>query len=99
MEVVYSRRARRDIEDIHDRIADVNPIAAERVVSSIIAKCDRLAFFPGSANRTDEPQVYRLPVVHYRYTIFYRVTSDQDLVEIVRIVHSSRVKNLRHIPR
>jgi toxin ParE1/3/4 len=99
MKVVYAERARRDIARIFDTIAVRDPKAARRVEDLIRAKCDRLADFPFSAASTDQPNVYRLPLVRYPYAIFYRVDAVRDCVEIARVVHGARIKNLRRMPK
>lgn len=98
MKVVFSWRARVDIAKIYDTIADNNPKAAQRVENVIRAKCERLGEFPQSAQRTDEPNLYRLPVGRYPYTIFYRINAEIGRVEIVRVVHGARVRNLKRMP-
>ena len=99
MRVVYAERARRDIGDIYDTIAPHNPKAAGRVEHMIRAACEGLADFPFAPAATDEPNVRRLPLVRYPYTIFYRVDPIRDLVEIVRVVHSARVTDLGRPPK
>ncbi len=43
MKVVYAERARQDISDIYDRIAEQRPSAAQRVEDAIRLACERLA--------------------------------------------------------
>ena len=98
MEVVFSERARRDIAEIYEVIAAKNPVAALRVERLIRANCDRLGQFPMSAFKTDEPNLYRLPLVRYPYAIYYRVDPSLDRVEVARIIHGALIKNLRRMP-
>ena len=98
MKVVYAERARRDIEDIYDFIATHNPHAAQRVEDLIRVTCEGFAQFPFASVATDEPGVRRAPLVRYPYTIFYRVDVARDVVEIARVLHGARVKNLRQLP-
>jgi plasmid stabilization system protein ParE len=72
MKVVYGEQARTDISLIYDYMAEHNPAAAQRMEDAIRAACDGLEDFPYSASATDEPNVRRLPLVRYLYTIFYR---------------------------
>ncbi|MCK5551273.1 MAG: type II toxin-antitoxin system RelE/ParE family toxin, partial [Hyphomicrobiaceae bacterium] len=48
--------------------------------------------------KSDEPNVYRYPLAKYRHTIFYRVDQDHGVLEIARIVHGARVRDLGKIP-
>jgi toxin ParE1/3/4 len=99
MRVVFAERARRDIGDIYDDIVQHNPEAAQRVEDAIRARCERLADFPFAAVATDEPNVRRLPLVRYPYTIYYRIDAMRGLVEIARVVHAARIRNLDTPPR
>lgn len=98
MRVVYAERAMRDIGEIYDTVATHDPRAAQRVENAIRNACERLADFPYAAPATDEPNVRRLPIVRYPYTIFYRLNPGRDLVEIARVLHGARVGDLGSMP-
>lgn len=98
MKVVFAERARIDIAVIFDAIAAKNMAAALRVEALIREKCERLVDFPYAAFATDEPNVFRLPLVRYPYAIFYRVDPALDRVEIARVVHGARLRSLRQMP-
>lgn len=98
MRLVYAERARQDIADIYDTIAKDNPPAAQRVEDSIRLVCERLAEFPYASVATDVPNVRRVPITQYPYTIFYRVEANVDTIEIARVIHAARVKNLGKLP-
>lgn len=65
MKIAFSRRALRQIEDIHHFIAAHDVEAARRVVGRIRELCDALADFPGIGTMTDQPTVRALPLVRY----------------------------------
>lgn len=98
MKVVYAERARQDMAAIYDYIALRNGRAAQAVEDAIRTTCEALADFPFAAPATDEPNVRRAPLVRYPYTIFYRVNVEREHVEIARVIHSARVKNLGKSP-
>jgi plasmid stabilization system protein ParE len=98
MRVVYAERAKADIGAIHDAIAVDNPAGARRVEDRIRKACERLPEFPYAAAATDEPGIFRLPLVRYPYTIFYRIDAERGRIEIARVVHSRRVRNLGQPP-
>jgi toxin ParE1/3/4 len=98
MKVVFAERARSDIGEIYEHIVQQNRQAAQRVEDMIRASCESLADFPFASSATDEPNVRRLPLVRYSYTIFYRADTVHDLVEIARVIHSARVKDLSKTP-
>lgn len=98
MKLVFAERARQDIDDIYTAIAAGSPAAASRVLRTIRSQCELAADFPFASAATDEPDVRRLPIVRFPYTIFFRVHPGADLVEVARIVHSARVTDLRQMP-
>jgi plasmid stabilization system protein ParE len=63
MKVVYAERARVDIADIYDSIAQHNPAAAQRVEDVVRATCEGLPDFPYASVATSEPNVRRVPLV------------------------------------
>jgi toxin ParE1/3/4 len=98
MKIVYAERARRDIGEIFDAIAANSTSAAKRVEAEIRIQCERLTGFPYAAAKTDEPQVYRVPLVRYPYTVFYRVNVEMGRIEIARVLHSARIRDLWQLP-
>ena len=60
--------------------------------------CEGLAHFPYASAATDEPNVRRVPLVRFPYSTFFRVHATRDLVEIARVVHGARVKDLGQMP-
>src|SRR4030095_4084462 len=75
-----SDEERRLVREGYDDIAQHNPGAAQRVEDTIRTRCERLADFPYAAVATDEPNVRRLPLVRYPYTIYYRIDAMRGLV-------------------
>lgn len=98
MKVVYAERARQDIAAIYDYIALSNAPAAQVVEDAIRGTCEALADFPFAAPATDEPNVRRVPLVRYPYTIFYRVDEGLERVEIARVIHGARITDLGRLP-
>jgi plasmid stabilization system protein ParE len=99
MRVVYSRRAQSDIGEIFDHISQQDLSVALAVEADIRQACDGLGQFPYANVTTDRANVYRMPLPKRGFTVFYRVRAKKSLVEIIRVVRSSRVKNLGRIPR
>jgi hypothetical protein len=56
------------------------------------------ALSPRAVGKTDEPNLYRRPLGKYRYTIFYRVLPGDAAIQVARVVHSARVKDLGKVP-
>ena len=98
MMVVFAERARQDIRGIYDSIVNHDRAAAQRVENAIRAECERLGLFPFASVATDEPNVRRVPLVRYKYSIYCRVNEDRGIVEIVRVIHAARIENLDEVP-
>ncbi len=80
--------AEQDLVDIYLHISRDNPTAAEKLVRTIDAKCERLARSPmiGRARPELRPDLRSFPFG--AYLILYRAIDDG--VEIVRVVHAAR---------
>jgi toxin ParE1/3/4 len=98
MKVRYTPQARDDIEEIHRKLATANPAAAQRVEDLIRLKISRLSTFPRSGSRTLLANVRRMPLVKWPYTIFYRIVVDENAIDVLRVVHGARVKDLDEVP-
>jgi plasmid stabilization system protein ParE len=98
MKVVYAPRALRDIDEILAYIQRRSPQGAHSVSLAIEYEVQLCALNPRAGATTDEPDVYRRPLGKYRYTIFYRVLTHRDAIEIARVIHGARVKDLRKLP-
>ncbi len=88
MKVRYTVTALEEIEHILSYVAKDNLSAALRVSATLLAAIDRVADFPRSAAETDVPGVRMVPVLPYRYLIFFSVIDDVLIVRNVR--HSAR---------
>ena len=98
MKVRYASRALRDIDDILAYIEARSPQGARSVSLAIEHAIRSCALSPQASAKTDEPGVYRRPLGRYRYTIFYRVLAGGEGIEIARVIHGARVRNLRRMP-
>ena len=99
MKVRYIPRARNDLANIYERIAQNNLERAQRIEDAIRATGELLGEQPGLGVATDEPHVRRWPMPEFRYTIFYRVERDDDRIDILRVMDGRRVRNPRRVPR
>lgn len=98
MRLVYAPRALRDIDEILAYIQSRSPQGADRVSRAIERAIELAARNPYAGTSTDEPGLFRYPLGRYRYTVFYRVDAVRDVVEIVRVVHGARVRDLGSLP-
>ena len=86
-EVVWTRRARRNLEEIGDYIVEENAAAAERVIRRIVAKADRLVDHPALGRSGSVPGTRELVITGTPYLVVYRVTHR---IEILRIRHGAQ---------
>lgn len=98
MKVRETTPALRDLAGILDGIHQRSPQGAASVARAYDHARDQLSRIPHSGRKLDEFDAWRLPLVTYPYTIFYRVRFDQGELQILRIVHSARVKDLGRVP-
>ena len=84
MRLRFTPRARADIADIHQYIAQHNRAAATAVVRQIRATSQLLARHPGLGRETDIFGVRVLPTARYPYLVYHRVLDDQMIVVHVR---------------
>jgi toxin ParE1/3/4 len=87
-EVVFRRRALRDLNEINARIAADNPGAAERFRTIALRRIRLLERLPEGAQPRPEfgPDVRTIPIG--RYIVILRVVGQK--VTILRIVHGAR---------
>ena len=98
MKLVWADSALRDVDDILRYIRPRSPSGARNVAISINRAGASCAELPFAGSKTRRSKVWRWPLTDRRMTIFYRVDVDNDTVEIIRVVRSGRVKNLRRLP-
>ena len=84
MKLLYSPRARSDIDHIHEYIAEHNPGAAKAVVRQIRSTSELLARYPGLGRGTDTPGVRVFPVARYPYLVYHRVFENNVVIIHVR---------------
>ena len=99
MELDWHPDALRDVEDILDYVRSQSVDGARNVSFSIERAAESCALVPFAGAKTNRANVYRSALRDHRITIFYRVHRRQNVVEILRVVRSGRIKNLRSIPR
>ncbi len=89
--IVWTLSASRDLAEIGAYILKDSPAAAERVGNDICRSVETLATFPligpcyprGTTGSIRE-------IISWNYRIFYRVSRERGLVEILRVWHGAR---------
>jgi plasmid stabilization system protein ParE len=87
--VVWTAEAEHWLRDIHDYIAEDNPVAAHKVITGIVQKAKKLADFPGAGHcyrMEPEGEIRILLYGHYR--IAYLWATGRDVV-ILGVFHGA----------
>jgi toxin ParE1/3/4 len=84
----YARRARTDIDGIHEYISQHDRRAAVAVVRRIRSVGELLAKYPDLGRSTDMAGVRVFPIVPFPYLFYYRVTGDA--LEVIHVRHGRR---------
>ncbi len=88
--VVYTPRARRELNRIVETIAADNPRAADAFVARLERQCSLLATTPGMGRARPEVGPAVRSLVRENYLIFYRWNSERDRVDILCVRHGRR---------
>lgn len=84
----FAVKAREDLQQIYDYIADDDPLAALRVIDGIELRAKILADSPGSGSNRHELVANMRSVADGNYLIFYFVVTKG--IEVVRVLHAKR---------
>lgn len=87
MPVSFTRRAIRDLANIHRYIANDSPQAASRVAVELVAACDRLEQFPERGRPGQRRGTRELTTV-WPFVVVYRLSGDD--VEVLAIWHGAQ---------
>ena len=88
MRCEISPRARLDLREIGDYIAQDNPRRAVSFIDELVAHCHRITSQPGIGVLREELARDLRMQPHGRYLIFYRV--EGEVVSIIRVLHGAR---------
>ena len=90
--VVFTRAARDDLRGIRDYLAHDSPGTARAVARRIRTESEQLARHPEMGRTVPEygdPGIRELIVAPYR--LIYRFQREQNLVEVIAVIHGSRL--------
>ena len=91
-EIIWSEEAISDLEDIYDYIARDSPWYARQQVERIGNVAQRLRQSPESGRHLPEfPRLPHREVIVGNYRVLYRYDSENNVVNIVSVVHGARL--------
>jgi addiction module RelE/StbE family toxin len=91
-QIIWSEKARKDLKEIVDYIAQDKPSTASLFGEKIYEAAGRLKQFPKSGHVVLEMSALR-EIIYGNYRIIYRILAD-DSVEIATIHHSARILHI-----
>jgi toxin ParE1/3/4 len=89
MNLEWSNTARSNLDSIRRYVSERSSSRTQRLVSSIVKRCEQIAAFPHSGHvvtELDYPQIRQVIVEQYR--VVYHLAPDK--ITIVAIVHSAQ---------
>lgn len=89
MKLRYTPRARSDLAEIHDYIAQENPEAAKRIISIIRKAAESLPQTPLVGRTGRVAGTRELAVGRFPFVLAYRVDANE--VQILSVIHTSRM--------
>lgn len=87
MEVVWTKAALRDLDQIQDFIAEDSPSAAHRLVAQLVERTNGLGDNPMSGRLGRAATTRELVIPGTPYIVAYRL---RERVEILAVVHAAR---------
>lgn len=90
-DIIWSRRATQELQEIAAYIADDNANAASRFVANVIDRVQRLALLPGLGGVFPDPRgrILRQMIVG-KYRVVYQIDEQRRQVIVMTIWHSAR---------
>ncbi len=90
MKVEWSPRAERELTQLRDYIAQDSPFYARQFTERVIQSIERLTAMPRSGRMVPEAghQDTIREVIFQGYRIVYRINDQQQLLQIVTVLHS-----------
>lgn len=88
MHIRFSDDAIQDLKSIKDYLEPKNPVACDRVLSTVFTTIEQLERFPFLGHPGEVEGTRELSVVRYTYVIVYSIP-DEINIDIERILHTS----------
>ena len=91
MKVLWTDAAVAQLEAIHDYVAQTSPKYARRIVDRLTKHSIQIAAFPFSGRIVQEYELNEVrEIIEGSYRIIYLIKEDEDQIEVLAVIHSSR---------
>ena len=92
MNVVWTEPALLQLDAIYEYIAQTSPEYAQRLIDRLTRRSIQIADFPFSGRMVPEYESNEVrEVLEWPYRIIYLIRSEQSRVEVLAVVHGSRL--------
>jgi toxin ParE1/3/4 len=91
LRLAFTRPAKLDLDELIIHIGESNPRAAADVASRILGRVELLREQPEIGRRGRRPGTRELVVDGTRYIVAYRIDPARSQIQILRILHGSRL--------
>ena len=91
MKVLWTDAAVAQLDAIHDYVAQTSPEYARRIIDRLTKRSIQIAAFPFSGRMMREYELNEVrEVIEGSYRIIYLIKGDEDQIEVLAVIHSSR---------
>jgi addiction module RelE/StbE family toxin len=91
VKVLWTDAAVAQLEAIHDYVAQTSPEYARRIIDRLTKRSIQISKFPLSGRAVPEYELNEVrEVVEGSYRIIYLIKEDEDQLEVLAVIHSSR---------
>jgi addiction module RelE/StbE family toxin len=93
MELLWTRRALRRLDEIGAYISFDNPVTAGEVIHRIVSAAERLKQFPQSGRPGRVRNSRELVLADIPYIVIYRI--DRDQVQVLTVIHAAQQRPMK----
>ncbi len=91
MKILWTDAAVAQLEAIHDYVAQTSPEYARRIIDRLTKRSIQISAFPFSGPMVREYELNEVrEVIEGSYRIIYLIKEDEDQIEVLTVIHSSR---------
>lgn len=91
MKVLWTDAAVAQLAAIHDYVAQTSPEYARRIIDRLTKRSIQISTFPFSGRLVREYELNEVrEVIEGSYRVIYLIKEDEDQLEVLAVVHSSR---------
>jgi plasmid stabilization system protein ParE len=89
--VIWTHGAVAQLEALHDYISQTSPEYARRIVDRLTSRTIQISALPFSGRTVPEYDLTEVrEVIEGSYRVIYLIKEDEDRIEVLALIHSSR---------